>query len=178
MPRPLHQRPGALVAVLCGGMLGTAARAGLAAALPASVGGPMGLLVANVVGAFALGLLLEALARRGPESPRQQTLRLLAGTGILGGFTSYSALAVAVAGPAGEPRLDAAALAYGLVTVVLGLLAAALGILLAAAQHRRLARATTGGDDAAQDDTGYDDTAHDDTGYDNTAQDDTEEMAP
>ena len=55
---------------------------------------PIGTLVVNVVGAFALGYLLEALARRGRETVRRRKIRIGVGTGVLGGFTTYSALAL------------------------------------------------------------------------------------
>ncbi len=37
-----------------------------------------------------LGALLESLARRGPDEGRRRAIRLLVGTGGLGGFTTYS----------------------------------------------------------------------------------------
>lgn len=55
---------------------------------------PIGTLVVNVAGAFALGYLLEALSRRGRETVRRRKIRLGIGTGVLGGFTTYSALAL------------------------------------------------------------------------------------
>lgn len=55
---------------------------------------PVGTLVVNVAGALALGYLLEALARRGRETVRRRKIRLGIGTGVLGGFTTYSALAL------------------------------------------------------------------------------------
>ena len=55
---------------------------------------PIGTLVVNVVGALALGYLLEALARRGRETVRRRKIRIGIGTGVLGGFTTYSALAL------------------------------------------------------------------------------------
>ena len=54
---------------------------------------PWGTFAANLVGAFVLGVLLEALARRGPDAGGRQRLRLLAGTGFCGGLTTYSTLA-------------------------------------------------------------------------------------
>jgi CrcB protein len=91
---------------------------------------PLHTLAINVVGSLLLGVLLERLARRGP-SPSRTRLRLLLGTGALGGFTTYSALSVSTAQLllGGFP---AAAAAYALGTVVLGLLAAAVGIALSA----------------------------------------------
>lgn len=93
-------------------------------------------LVVNVVGAFALGLLLEALAGRGPESGAARLLRLGLGTGFLGGFTTFSALAVEVErGFAdGAPGLAAV---YGLGSLALGLAACAAGVLVAAGRRRR-----------------------------------------
>ena len=47
------------------------------------------MLVVNAVGAFALAALLTALARRPSER-----VRLLVGTGLLGGLTTFSGLVV------------------------------------------------------------------------------------
>ncbi|GHH70127.1 fluoride efflux transporter FluC [Promicromonospora soli] len=55
---------------------------------------PIGTLVVNVVGALALGYLLEALARRGRETVRRRKIRIGIGTGVIGGFTTYSTLAL------------------------------------------------------------------------------------
>jgi len=48
----------------------------------------------NVVGAFLLGVLLERLRRARGEPERRRLVRLFSGTGFLGCFTTYSALAV------------------------------------------------------------------------------------
>ncbi|AYD01347.1 fluoride efflux transporter CrcB [Neorhizobium sp. NCHU2750] len=48
---------------------------------------PWGTLTVNVVGAFAIGLLTEVIARRFNASIE---LRLLLVTGVLGGFTTWS----------------------------------------------------------------------------------------
>ena len=77
-----------------GGALGVGLRYLLAQHFPSSlVGhGTLGfitpLLFINVIGAFLLGLLLPVFAQR-----RVHHLRLFVTTGILGGFTSYGALA-------------------------------------------------------------------------------------
>lgn len=63
-------------------------------AVPALLLFPVSTFVVNVVGAFALGYLLEALSRRGRETVRRRKIRLGIGTGVLGGFTTYSALAL------------------------------------------------------------------------------------
>ncbi len=91
----------------------------------------------NLLGALLLGLLLEALVRSGPDAGGRRVIRLLLGTGLLGGFTTYSALATdsAVLLQGGNVSM---ALVYALGTVVLGGGATWLGIVLGAALHRRL----------------------------------------
>ena len=125
----------ALVLVFLGGALGTASRQGLALLFPPVESVPYTILAINVLGAFLLGLLLESLAQRGTEQRRHRVWRLLVGTGFMGGFTTYSALAVDTALLLGGNR-PLAALAYALGTVVLGFLAAAAGIILAATIRR------------------------------------------
>ena len=88
--------PVALVAV--GGFGGAVARYSLALVLPTAF--PWGTLAVNVVGSFALAMLLyEArfLAELGEKA------RLLAGTGFLSSFTTYSTFAAETA--ALSPRL-------------------------------------------------------------------------
>ncbi len=125
--RPLHHRPGLLLAVLLGGAAGTSARSAVTAALPYEEGWPVATWAANLVGAFLLGLLLEALGRRGPDAGTRRLLRLGVGTGLLGAFTTYSALAVEtdLLLRDGRPGLAAA---YALGTVLPGLLLTALGV--------------------------------------------------
>jgi fluoride exporter len=63
--------------------------------LGSEVGGselPLATLLINLAGAFLLGVLLERLGRARGEPQRRRLVRLLAGTGFLGGFTTYSAL--------------------------------------------------------------------------------------
>ncbi len=79
--------------VAVGGAVGTAARAMLGVVIPDVAGVPFGVFVINLAGAFLLGLLLAVLGRLGPDAGRRRTIRLLCGTGVLGGFTTYSALA-------------------------------------------------------------------------------------
>lgn len=110
-----------------GGMAGTLARSGLAEIVPTPAGLPLGILLINLTGAFSLGVLLEALARSGPDEGRRRALRLLAGTGFLGGFTTYSALAVDSALLLGAGR-GPEALAYLGGSVLVGLAATAAGI--------------------------------------------------
>nr|WP_239528558.1 CrcB family protein [Microbacterium esteraromaticum] len=109
-----------------GGAVGTAARLGLGmliADAPASV------LVANIVGAMLLGILTARL----PASD----LRILLGTGVLGGFTTYSAFAVDSIGLwSASPALAAGYVAASLIG---GLLAAWIGLRVGGSLGRRSA---------------------------------------
>ncbi|MFP3786239.1 fluoride efflux transporter FluC, partial [Burkholderia sp. SIMBA_024] len=70
--------------VALGGTIGTAARLGLGVAIPDQGGFPVAVLVANILGAFLIGVVAARLAA-------STDLRLPLGTGVLGGFTTYSA---------------------------------------------------------------------------------------
>lgn len=126
---PAHLRPAYLALVFAGGSAGTLARYLLSEALPTPGGLPAGIFTINIAGAFALGLLLEALLRRGPDHGRRRVVRLVLGTGFLGGFTTYSALTVDSALLLQEGRFLAGA-GYLLLTVLVGLAATIAGILL------------------------------------------------
>lgn len=97
---------------------------------------PVGTLVVNVLGAFALGYLLEALARRGRETVRRRKIRLGIGTGVLGGFTTYSALALETQRLLAD-GLTWMALLYVVLTLAGGTAACLGGIALAARVDRR-----------------------------------------
>jgi len=78
------------VLVACGGALGAVARYGLSQFMRAHVSAyqfPWATFVVNVLGCLAAGIL-AALAERFEISPN---IRILFFTGILGGFTTFSA---------------------------------------------------------------------------------------
>jgi CrcB protein len=141
--RPVHLRWQYLALVAVGGAAGTAAREALTLVIPQWGAFPTNTFIINVVGAFALGVLLEALVRRGPDEGRRRSIRLLAGTGILGGFTTYSSLATDAALRLDPSRLGTALL-YSIGTVVVGGLAAWAGIAVSSAVHRRRLRLAAG----------------------------------
>lgn len=93
--RPPYRQWRYLALVAAGGTIGTAMREIVTILLPEIDVFPVATFGINLVGAFSLGLLLEVLARSGPDVGRRRGLRLLVGTGVLGGFTTYSALATA-----------------------------------------------------------------------------------
>lgn len=121
--RPLHLRPRYWALVGAGGAVGTALRAGIAHAVPTDPGTwPWATLTVNLVGAFVLPALLEVIAGL---QHRFVAWRLTLGTGLLGGFTTYSAFAVESVGllRAGRAGL---ALAYVALTVLGGFMLAML----------------------------------------------------
>ncbi|AFR51449.1 FluC/FEX family fluoride channel [Gordonia sp. KTR9] len=129
---PLHFSPAAVAAVAAGGVAGTWLRYQLGVWFPHTAGTwPATTFVINIGGAFLLGLLLEALSRLGPDTRWRQRARLAGGTGLLGTFTTYSALAVDTTELLRD-QLTAAAVAYALGTVVAGVVAAVAGIAVGA----------------------------------------------
>jgi len=97
---------------------------------------PVGTFVVNVVGAFALGYLLEALSRRGRETVRRRKIRIGIGTGVLGGFTTYSALALETQQLLAHGHTWLALL-YVVLTIAGGTAACLAGIGIAARTDRR-----------------------------------------
>lgn len=130
-PRPAHHHLDLVLLVVVGGFAGTWVRAAIEDAVPPSAGGwPWATLTVNLTGAFTLGLLLEVLARTGPDTGRRRRWRITLGTGVLGGYTTYSTLAVEVTQLGGHGAALTGA-AYAMTSLVLGPAAAAVGYRLA-----------------------------------------------
>lgn len=136
--RAAHRDPVLLGLVFLGGVLGTTVRAQLESHV-ADTGTqwPWTTFAVNISGAFALALLLESLIRTGDDEGWRRRARLGLGTGLLGGYTTYSSFAVEAAQRIGNGR-PVMGLGYMVLSVLLGLLAAAGGHQLA----RRLTRRT------------------------------------
>ncbi|TAL41043.1 MAG: CrcB family protein [Salinibacterium sp.] len=131
----MHLNARYLGVVALGGTIGTGCRELLSLLYPPVDGLPYTILAINVFGALLLGTLLGTLGHRGPDEGRRRIVRLLLGTGVMGGFTTYSSLATDSALLAGDDRFAAAAL-YSVGTVLIGALGTWMGIAIAAAAHR------------------------------------------
>jgi CrcB protein len=133
----LHGRFVLLVAA--GGMLGALSRYGFGMALPAPNAWPLPTLLINLSGALALGCLLEALARSGPDAGLRRIARLGVGSGFLGAYTTYSTLALDSVHLFGAGRgMDA--MWYLVASLLGGVAATTLGIWLGALRHKSAQR--------------------------------------
>jgi CrcB protein len=88
-----HLPPGVLLAIFVGGILGGLARYGIGRAWPPHTNGfPWDIFTINIVGAFALAVLLVLVMELRPHTPY---VRPALGTGFIGAFTTFSSLATA-----------------------------------------------------------------------------------
>lgn len=115
---------GIWIAVAAGGALGSVARYGVGQLARAfAPAWPWGTLAVNLVGSFAIGFLFAWFAAR----PVPDALRLGLITGVLGGFTTFSAFSIESLELLRASGAGAALLYVG-ATLVLGLAACALGL--------------------------------------------------
>ena len=119
--------PRDLLAVFVGGLIGTTLRVSLDLAIVHDLDEfALSTLLVNVVGAFVLGLLVAALWPRVPG-----WVRVGLGPGILGSFTTFSALAISVVALAQSGEIVGAVLSIVL-SIGFGMLAAWAGLALGA----------------------------------------------
>ena len=112
------------IAVAAGGALGSIARFGVGLfARSLAPGWPWGTLFVNLLGSLLIGVLVGLFGLR----PASDAIRLGLITGVLGGFTTFSAFSMETVEMlrAGD---GASALAYVAASLVLGLTACALGL--------------------------------------------------
>ena len=115
---------GLYVLAAAGGAVGALARAAVAEALPRDPAGwPWATLGVNLLGCLLIGVLLAGLAVRRPDDERTP---VLLGTGVLGGFTTYSAFALEVTHLVAADR-PAVAAGYVAASVLGGVVAVAVG---------------------------------------------------
>lgn len=117
-----------ILLVAIGGAIGSAARhlTGQAALRLFGPAFPWGTLAVNIVGSLAIGIFAELIARRFESSPE---LRLFIITGILGGFTTFSAFSLEVSAMAERGDYVTAA-AYILLSIVISVAAVFAGLAL------------------------------------------------
>lgn len=117
--------------VAAGGGLGAMARYGLSLTVgrlvPASAW-PWSTFVANVSGGLLMGLLAGWLALKAGAG--QESVRLFAAVGVLGGFTTFSAFSLEVALMI-ERRELATAFVYAVGSVVISIAALFVGLMIA-----------------------------------------------
>lgn len=120
----LHPR--LLAVIAAGGMLGALGRLGVGEMLGGLAhGAALATLTVNVVGSLVIGVLATAL----PSAGDAWWHRPFWITGVLGGFTTFSAYALET-GRLLDDDLPVWAAGYLMITVVAGLLAARLGVAL------------------------------------------------
>ena len=125
-PHPSPLLAAAVVGI--GGAIGALARAGLAELWPHHPDQwPWSTLVTNATGAALLGVLLAVLVHR---YPRDRFVRPLLGTGLLGGYTTFSTLSVDAVQLVRFDR-PALALAYVAASIAAILAGCLLGLVLA-----------------------------------------------
>ncbi len=109
-----------------GGAVGAAGRylLGVGAARAFGLAFPWGTLIVNIAGCFLMGVLIALLALRFSVG---HEVRVFLATGILGGFTTFSAFALDVVTLAERKQLLEAGLYLG-ATVVLSILGLYLGL--------------------------------------------------
>lgn len=105
------------LAVAAGGAVGTLLRIAVNVAVPVRVS-PLATLFVNLVGAYLLGRLAGSMPDASPRA------RAFVGTGILGAFTTFAAVAVDVVALGHAPLLLAV---YAIATLAGGLTVARLG---------------------------------------------------
>ncbi|UYG17609.1 CrcB family protein [Brachybacterium huguangmaarense] len=136
--RPLRRRPpdrllGFAALVGLGSMVGTLLRASIEQGFAgAAATWPWPTFVINLVGSLVLGALLETLGRLGQDTGRRRVVRLAGGTGVIGGFTTYSTYALEIDQLARSGDLLLAVL-YAVISLVAGVAAAAIGLAAATA---------------------------------------------
>jgi CrcB protein len=115
----------AILAVAAGGALGSLARWGVSLAVarglashPTWGGFPLGTVLVNVLGAFALAWLLSAGVHRDVGGP---AVRLFLGTGLLGALTTFSTFGLDAHGLITQGRAGQGLLYLGGTLVLAGL---------------------------------------------------------
>lgn len=143
-----------LALVGLGGVIGTLSRYGIGGVVAGWSGinatemsNPVATLIVNILGALALGALVASLRSMAEQdrigTERAARLRLLLGSGVLGGFTTYSGFATL----SSEMLMGGqamGAIGYAGATVAVGLIASLVGLWLGS--HRWVVRGASRND--------------------------------
>ena len=115
--------------VALGGAIGASARHGLGMVTLRIFGPgfPIGTLLVNIVGGLLMGILMGWLLREMPSNAN--SIRLFAGVGVLGGFTTFSAFSLDAMRML-ETKAHGIFLGYVGTSVILSIAAVALGLFL------------------------------------------------
>lgn len=117
--------------VFLGGALGTLVRYAFALMVPSTGLFPVSTFIVNIFGSFLMGILFSILVNRRKRDPEgSDDLYRIFGTGVLGGFTTYSLIAFENASLI-EAGNIIPALLYGAGSVVAGVIACWIGLHLA-----------------------------------------------
>ncbi|WP_407444039.1 fluoride efflux transporter FluC [Rhodococcus sp. (in: high G+C Gram-positive bacteria)] len=142
--RPAYLQWASIGLVLVGGLFGAGSREGLSLVIPKLGEVPIAIAIINVVGAFLLGYLYEAVTRIDSAKPTGTNLKLLLGTGYCGGFTTYSSLATDTAVLFRDGYIwQGVVYAFG--TLIVGACATWAGIAVASSVNARMTPPAGGG---------------------------------
>lgn len=131
-PKPNRRsEPSFVVAVglIVGGACGSLIRLALSALQASDVVWPWMTMTINLTGAVMLGCLTAYMAAIGPDVGEWRVVRLSLGTGMIGGYTTYSAFMLEAAKRVMAGRVSLAA-GYLVASIMLGLLCAMVGLAL------------------------------------------------
>jgi len=119
-----------ILLVALGGAIGASLRhgAGLVAVRHLPLGWPWATGFVNIAGSLAMGVLVGWLALKAEGA--SQELRLFLATGVLGGFTTFSAFSLEIANMLRSGEALKAGL-YALISVLLGVSALFIGLWMA-----------------------------------------------
>ncbi|WEV73632.1 CrcB family protein [Bifidobacterium sp. ESL0798] len=127
------------VSLFAGGACGSLVRLALSVLQPADAAWPFMTMAINLTGAVFLGFITAYMAQLGPDIGLWRVTRLGLGTGLIGGYTTYSTFMLEVAKRIRGGHVGVA-LSYLLGSVIFGLLCALLGLAIGKVVGRRRVR--------------------------------------
>lgn len=118
-----------IILVFIGGAFGAMCRELIMQSTPSLADGfPMDIFVANIVAAFLLGLAASLFK----QNRINQYVYLMVGTGIMGGLSTFSSFVFGATEIMKDPTKLLVAIAYLLISLIVGFIAVELGLLIGA----------------------------------------------